>query len=150
LKTESRTVYIADDDSIFETAAACEAHEAELLKRKHAISNLKVWRVVHGFDETEGRGYFSDTLIVTDAGEPVLLQWCLDNFGQPLASWYGDSFYEQWHLRKLDKDVSWAMQQDGKVLTYNRAATKLVTISKKDWTWAKLPKSTFPWPRGKS
>jgi hypothetical protein len=147
MKIEQRQVYISDDGQPFATAAECEAHEAEMLKRKAALSALKVYSVTHGFDATEGRGYFARTIIVTDASEPVLLQWCLDNLGQPLSGWYGDSFYESWILNRTDKSVDWALEQQGKVPYSYHTATTLVMLSKADWAWAGLPASQHPWPR---
>lgn len=147
MKIEQRQVYISDDGQTFATAAECEAHEAEILKRKRALSLLRVWSVTHGFEATEGRGYFARTLIVTDASEPVLLQWCLDKFGPPLDSWYGDGFYEKWLLNSTDKSVDWAQTQKGTVPYSYHSKTELVVISKSDWTWAGLPTSQHPWPR---
>ena len=147
MKIEQRQVYISDDGKTFATAAECEAHEAELLKRKAALSLLHVWSVTHGFDATEGRGYYARTLIVTDASEPVLLQWCLDNLGPPLDSWYGDSFYESWNLNRTDKSVDWAQTEKGNIPYSYHTPTALVVISKADWTWAGLPASQHPWPR---
>jgi hypothetical protein len=147
MKIEQRQVYISDDGQTFSTAAACEAHESEQLKRKQALARLRVWSVTHGFDATEGRGYYARTLIVTDASEPVLLQWCLDTFGQPLAAWYGDGFYETWHLNITDKSVDWAQAEKGNIPYSYHSPTALVVISYSDWTWAGLPASQHPWPR---
>jgi hypothetical protein len=147
MKIETKQVYISDDGKTFSSAAECEAHEAEQLKRKQALVNLRVWSVAHGFDATEGRGYFARTIIVTDATQPVLIQWCLDKFGPPLDSWYGNGFYECWDLHKTDRDVDWAVQQKDKVPFSYHSKTALVVVSKSDWTWAGLPKSEHPWPR---
>ena len=147
MKIEQRQVYISDDGKTFATAAECDAHEAAQLKRKQALSHLRVWSVTHGFDATEGRGYFAKTLIVTDATQPVLLQWCLDKFGPPLDSWYGDGFYETWHLNSTDNTVDWAQAQKGKVPYNNNSKTDLFIVSKSEWTWAGLPASQHPWPR---
>jgi hypothetical protein len=147
MKIETKQVYISDDGLTFSTAAECEAHEAEQLKRKQALVNLRVWSVSHGFDETEGRGYFAQTLIITDATQPVLIQWCLDKFGPPLDAWYGGGFYEKWMLYKTDKNVDWAISQRGKIPYSNHSKIELAVVSKSDWTWAKLPKSEHPWPR---
>lgn len=147
MKIEQRQVYISDDGKTFATAAECEAHEAEQLKRKQALARLKVWSVNHGFDETEGRGYFAQTLIVTDENQPVIIQSCLDTLGPPLSGWYGDGFYEVWHLSITNKDVDWALSQNGKVPYSNHRKIEIVVISKSDWTWAGLPASQHPWPR---
>jgi len=147
MKTEFRQIYIAVDGQVFSSADECKQYEADLLKRKEALSRLAVYKVIHGFDETEGRGYYASTLIVTDASKPVLLQWCLDHFGHPLASWYGDGFYEAWQLTRVDKSVDWARSQQGNIPYKYHAKTVLVVVSKTDWTWAGLPTSEYPWPR---
>lgn len=149
MKQETRNVWVAEDGKVFDTAAACEAHEAEQFKRKSAIARLKVYRVTHGFDETEGRGYFAQTLIITDASKPVLLQWCLDTLGSPLSGWYGDGFFEAWHLSEANIDPADALGQAGKISYSYQSPTKLAVISKSDWTAFGLPKSDFPWPRPK-
>jgi hypothetical protein len=113
------------------------------------LESLRVWNVTHGFDATEGRGYFAETLIITDAEEPVLIQWCIDTFGAPLAGWYGDSFYSEWYLRCTPADALTAMKTKGTKRYGNWSPTVLAVVSQKDWTWAGLPKSEFPWPRKK-
>jgi hypothetical protein len=151
MKRETRDVWIADDGKSFATEAECATHEKAVLARKQALAKLKVWRVTHGFDETEGRGYFSKTLIVTDAEKPVLIQWCLDKFGPPLSPWYGGGFYEAW-LLGTDGDtwtVDRALAEKGKVAWSNQSPTALSVVSKNDWSWAGLPASEFPWPRHK-
>jgi hypothetical protein len=123
--------------------------EAAALKRRQALASLKVWVVTHGFDATEGRGYFAETLVVTDAEQPALIQWCLDTFGPPLAGWYGNGFYEEWHLRPTPGDAAAAMAAAGTRKYGNSSLTKLAVVSQADWTWAGLPQSEFPWPRVK-
>lgn len=149
MKRESREVFVSDDGKVFDTAAACEAHEKAMLERQQALVRLKVWRVSHGFDGTEGRGYFARTLVVSDADPAVLIQWCLDSFGYPLQRWYGDGYFEAWHLHAPSDDstVEWALAQVGTVPCYGHRPVKLRVISQKDWAWAGLPKSEFPWPR---
>jgi hypothetical protein len=147
VKQETRDVWVADDGKVFDSRAACEQHEAETLKRQQAMVALKVWNVTHGFDETEGRGYFAETIIITDADEAVLIQWCLDTFGAPLSGWYGDGFFAAWILRKTPGDVAAALKSKGTKRSGNWSPTKLAVVSQKDWTWAGLPKSEFPWPR---
>lgn len=147
MKAEKRDVWVSDDGKVFETKGACEAHESEQLRRQQALAGLKVWSVAHGFDATEGRGYFASTYIITDATKAVLIQWCLDKFGAPLDSWYGDGFFETWHLNEGDMTAAQAAKKSGETPGYNYAKTKVAVVSDKDWTWAGLPASEFPWPR---
>lgn len=152
MKQETRPVYVADDGTVFSTESEALGHDEMLRKRSRAFSYLKVHRVAHGFDTTEGRGYFAKTLIVTDAPMSVMIQWCLDKFGPPLDSWYGDGFYSAWLLQeKVDGDtVEWAMANKGHTLGYGHRPLELAVVSQKDFTWAGLPKSEWPWPRRKT
>jgi maltose-binding protein MalE len=151
MKEESRPVFVTDDGEVFATEQEALEHEARLRERQKALASLKVRMVVHGFDETEGRGYFAKTLVVTDESSAVLLQWCLDKFGQPLDSWYGDSFYERWYLTdpSASDDVEWALAHNGYKPGDYHTPWKLAVVSKRDFTWAGLPKSEHPWPRPK-
>ena len=148
MRVEKRDVYVADDGKIFQTEAAAVEHDKMMAKREVALSRLKVVRVTHGFDGTEGRGYFGKTLIVTDQGSGVITQYCLDRFGAPLTSWYGGGFYETWLTRQNDCDtVEWAIAHDGYKDKYAWKPWDLVVVSFDDFTWAGLPESTMPWPR---
>lgn len=149
MKQESRPVFVSEDGEVFATEDAALEHEKKLRKKQEAFNRLKVRRVIHGFDGTEGRGYFAKTLVVTDASSAVLTQWCLDKFGPPLVSWYGGSFYDAWYLNVPSESdtVEWALAHDGYKQGYNYMPWKLVVVSQNDFTWAGLPKSEFPWPR---
>lgn len=151
MKQETRPVFVADDGSVFPTEDAALAHEDAERKKQAALAKLKVYRVRHGFDATEGRGYFATTLVVTDASRAIIIQWCLDKFGPPLSGWYGDSFYEEWHLNAgAESDtVEWAIAHEGYKPGYNETPWRLAVVSKTDFSWAGLPKSQFPWPRKK-
>ena len=112
MKEETRPVFVADDGTVFEKAEDALAHEEKLREQKAALSRLRVVRVVHGFDATEGRGYFAQTVIVTDATSAVITQWCLNKFGSPLQSWFGDSYYDSWYLTapSPNETVEWGPQ----------------------------------------
>ncbi len=147
MKEATKTVYITDDGEEFISIEKAQEHERAEAKKKHALERLKVYSVQHGFDSTEGRGYFAKTLIISDASSGVLTQWCLDTFGEPLAEWHQGSFFESWLLYDTDKDASWAVKQKGSVPYYAHRPTDVRLVSKADFTWAGLPKSEYPWPR---
>lgn len=150
MKQETRPVFVTDDGKVFSTEEAALNHEADTRKRQRAFAALRVLRISHGFDSTEGRGYFAKTLLITDDSSAVVTQWCLDKFGAPLASWCGGSFYEEWICDRCESDtVEWAMEHEGFKDGFNCSPWKLVVVSRNDFTWAGLPKSEFPWPRPK-
>lgn len=144
-------MFVADDGEIFSTEEAALSHEAELRKKKKALASLRVRRVIHGFDATEGRGHFAKTLVITDASSAEITQWCIDKFGAPLAPWYGNGFYEAWYLTSpCDSDtVEWALKHKGYKERYGHRPWELAVVSQNDFAWAGLPKSEFPWPRPK-
>lgn len=151
VKEESRRVFVADDGSVFATEKEALERDDQIRKRERAFRQLKVYRVSHGFEANEGRGYFAKTLVITDAPSPVVIQWCIDTFGPPLSPWYGDGHYEEWVLSMPNGSdtVEWALAHDGfKDGKYHRP-WQLVTISRQDFSWAGLPVSLYPWPRPK-
>jgi hypothetical protein len=150
MRVEQRDVYVADDGKIFQTEAEAVKHDKLMAKRESALSRLKVVRVAHSFDGTEGKGYFGKTIVVTNQGSGVITQYCLDRFGAPLSGWYGDGFYEAWLVSESDSDtVEWAMAHHGFKDRYASKPWDLAVVSPDDFTWAGLPKSTMPWPRTK-
>lgn len=145
MKKEKRTVYVTDDGKVFQNENRAIEHEQETLRKERAVAKLKVYKVFHGFDDTEGRGYFATTVIVTDTSKPVILQWCINKFGNPLSSWYGNSYYEAWVLNEIKEfGVDWALKQEGKKNNIGGIPCKLVVISHEDFTEAGLPESEFP------
>ena len=149
MQVKQQDVFIADDGKSFTSEKECLDHEAHLRKREGAFKGLRVYRVSHSFDETEGRGYFGKTMIVTDACIASVTQYCLDRWGAPLQQWYGDGFFGAWLIQHLsDTDtVEWAMAHNGYRPFIYHTPWELVVVSKNDFTWAGLPASTFPWPR---
>ena len=151
MRTETKEVYIADDGKQFATVEECQAHERRLVEQEKRIAGLMVYRVRHSFDGTEGRGYYGNTIIVTDSGLPEVIQYCLDRWGQPLTGWYGDGYYQAWHLHKDDGDdaLSRALSDARAVpaFSYAHKATDLVLLSQAPVEHDQLPEPVFPWPR---
>lgn len=101
MRIEKADVYISDDGRRFATEEECAAHERSEIAKTKRFERLRVYGVSHGFDSTEGRGYYRHTSIITDKGMPYILQWCIDQFGQPLSQWYGDGYYEAWRITEV-------------------------------------------------
>ena len=152
MKSETREVYVADDGKVFETIDACQAHEREIAANKKRIERLKVWLVSSAFDSTEGRGYHRTTYVITDAAMAVVIEYCLDRFGRPLSGWYGDGFYETWHLRLDEMTADEALKRaNGHHYGVGTSAGEadVVFLSQKPVEHPELPKPVFPWPKAK-
>ncbi len=153
MKSETREVYIADDGKVFDSVAACQAHEKALLEQKQRIANLKVWLVSSGFDSTEGRGYHRTTYIVTDAPFMVVLDYCFGRWGKPLDAWYGDGYYESWRLhesKETAEDAIRRSKQPQHGIGLSKGEGDLVFLSDKTIDHPDLTNRVFPWPRPKT
>lgn len=150
MKSETREVYVSDDGKVFDTIEACQAHEREIAANKKRIERLKVWLVSSAFDSTEGRGYHLTTYIITDASMAVVVEYCLDRFGRPLAGWYGDGFYETWLLHAGEMTAGEALRRSkGHHYGVGTSAGEadVVFISQKAIEHPELPAPVFPWPK---
>lgn len=149
MRQENRPVFVTDDGEVFSSEQAALEHETKEREKAKALARLKIYSVNHGFDATEGRGYFAQTLIISDASKSVLIQWCLDTFGPVLSGWYGGGFFEAWHMNEPREGatVEWAMKQEGVSNFRHNSPTKIAVVSKNDFTSCGLPASQFPWPR---
>lgn len=98
MRIEKADIYISEDGKRFATEAECAAHESAENAKAKRLEKLRVYGVSHSFDSTEGRGYYRHTSIITDQPLPHVIQWCFDQFGQPLAQWYGSGHYEAWRM----------------------------------------------------
>lgn len=108
MREETKIVYYADDGSMFEDRALCEAYEAEVQKKAKQTS---YWVVHYNPDLTEGRGYCS--LVYIEAYIPPnwpspqvwLEDWCYKSFGRKLAFIQGVMPTESWVLIKIDREI---------------------------------------------
>lgn len=151
MKVESRKVFVSDDGKVFDTEAECLAHEQAERDKAKALEKLVVREITHGFDGTEGRGYFRTTYLVTDATEAEILQFCFTNFGNPLSEWIGGRYYEAWRLSPLDPDLSIQEVQgrlSGRKISPHHKS-KMVVYSQNDFQFAGLEKSVPVWPQMK-
>jgi len=149
MKTVTKNVYVADDGKEFTTEAECLSHERAKRTLAQRLRLLKVYSISHGFDATEGKGYFAKTFIISDAKFQVVLQYCFDKFGPILRPWYGDSFFEEWIISESSLSAAQALQEQGKVPHYAHRPTEVIVVSSNDFTESDLPTSEFPWPRKK-
>lgn len=150
MKREKREVFVADDGSVFDKEDDCIAHEKELAALAKRIEGLKVYAVNHGFDGTEGRGYFARTWIITDQEYAIVLAHCIRKFGAVLQDWYGDGFYVAWRLSESDFSPEQAIEKIGFKASRNHRPDELVFISRKKLEYPGLPDPMFPWPPEKS
>lgn len=150
MKVEKREVFVAEDGKVFDTMDACQTHEREIAKYKQRLENLIVYIVNSSFDATEGRGYYATTYIITDASYAVVLEYCLDRFGRPLSSWYGDGFYEQWLIRKDERkaiDILKLAKTSHSGVGSNTGRVDTVFISTKVIDHPDMPAPVHPWPK---
>ena len=143
MRTETREVYISDDDKVFDNLNACQDHERQIIENKRRIINLRVYVVSSSFDTTEGRKYFNTTYIITDANYAVVLEYCFDTFGSPLSKWYNNSYYENWIIHQAPMNADEALSRAEK----NRSDCTVVFISDAPIDHPQLPKPIFPWPK---
>lgn len=147
MRIEKADVFIAEDGQKFATEEDCLEHESKVAAAKKRVESLEVYTVSHGFDATEGRGYFGRTHIITDSELPVVLQYCINRWGNILRQWYGNSYYESWRLHSKSLTVEKALKQKGHRLQYGASPTDIVFISSGDAIdGSGLPEPTFPWP----
>lgn len=150
MKTETREVFVSEDGKVFDDDKACQDHEREIIAQRKRLDNLQVYLVTSAFDGTEGRGYYRRTYIVTDVSYAAVLQYCFDQFGQPLQPWYGDGHYEEWHIRKCDitaeEAITKAQERHFGVGDYP-AKVNLVFLSNAGIDHKDLPEKTPFWPR---
>ncbi|MFD2235919.1 hypothetical protein [Aureimonas populi] len=150
MRSEKREVYVSDDGKVFDTVEACQAHERQTAANAKRIEGLKVYKVISSFDSTEGRGYHRHTYIITDASFAVVLEYCLDRFGKPLAAWYGDGFYEQWIINQSDWTAETAIKRAKEPhsgVGSTRGEADVVFLSGKDIEHPELPSPVYPWPK---
>ncbi|AUR84297.1 hypothetical protein NVP1052A_68 [Vibrio phage 1.052.A._10N.286.46.C3] len=99
---KTSVVYIAKDGREFTDKKKAEAYE----KR---IDSMKLWSVTHGFDCTEGKGYYSKTYLNTEgASKDEVEDYCYRNFGRKVVYVQGVERHKQagWILRLIDDKES--------------------------------------------
>ena len=106
MKTETRTIYIANDGTVFPDKAPCEAHEKQIAETEKMTS---YWHIFHSPDLTEGRGYFGSLyvkLICHDShlAENFLMDYCFRSWESPIAYVMGASPTMNWGFSKCTRD----------------------------------------------
>ncbi len=151
MKTEKRDVFVADDGKVFDNPDACQEYERKIAANMQRIDGLKVYKVVSGFDTTEGRGYHRTTYIITDASFSVVLDFCFDRYGRPLSGWYGDTFYEQWIIHPLEgmtaAEAVARSHEHHTGIGLSAGEAEALFLSATPIDHPDFPKPVFPWPR---
>lgn len=150
MRVEKRDIFVSVDEKVFDTESECVAHEQNLAAQARRIERLKVYTVRSSFDATEGRGYHQTSYVVTDQSMAVIIEYCLDRFGRPLASWYGDGFYESWILYPTEftaQDAIRLSKEPHGGIALTKGGVDLVFLSRESVDHPDLPKCVFPWPK---
>lgn len=105
MKQVTRTVYEADDGTIFDSEADCNKHEAKVAER---AKRTTYWRVSHNPDLTEGRGHYGCTFLEVYGPEwglhELVEDYCFRTYGRPVAFVQGCSPMRNWSLSKLTRE----------------------------------------------
>ena len=149
MKIVKQNVYISEDGKTFTSEEECIAHEKRVAETQRRLEKLQVHTVRHTFDSTEGRGYYGTTHILTDQDLPLVIQYCLDRWGEPLRGWYGDGYYEAWRLHLNSRTAEAAIKDQGNIPSYGHHPTDVVFLSDKSLNADGVPGRVFPWPRKK-
>lgn len=146
MKTITKEVFVTTDGEEFTSEENALSHEREYLADEKRKKSLRVYRVNHSFDSTEGRGYFGAEYIITDDSLGSVIQHCMSKYGEVFQGWYGGSYYEAWNLHEINHtDLKTILSLDGTrpEYTYAHKPFEVTFISRKPI--AGLPVPTFPW-----
>jgi hypothetical protein len=129
MKEVTRTIYEADDGTIFDSAEACKSHEAAAVERERRTT---YWRVTHGPDLTEGRGWYGALIIeayVTGYGpvNAMVEDYCFRKFGRKVAFVQGCAPTENWRIVQIDKDKA-AKDHEARVGDYSYPAKRVKLV----------------------
>lgn len=153
MRVETRQVYIAADGQTFGSTEACQEHEqreGEKLKRAHA---LVVWCIEYGFDKKAGAHCARTYLLVEQTVSlPVILQYCIDRYGEPIQPWRNDSYFEAWRMEKTNLppqhvfDVHKTLRSRT-LRKIDGLSTDVVFLSSHDLDHPDIPTRSYPWPK---
>lgn len=105
MKSIVKTVYEADDGTIFQDQVLCHDYEEKKKAREKATT---YWCIISGPDLTEGRGYYySEYIKLYFPGsypdvELMMEDWCYRKHGRPLSFIMGVSPIPNWRMNKTD------------------------------------------------
>lgn len=101
-KKVEKTIFLAEDGKEFLTEKDCLFYEEKVLKR---LKNIKYFGIYHGADFTEGRGFFSYSLVAVDM-EYCQKEWvemyCQLRFGQKIDWMYGTPA-QVWEISSIEE-----------------------------------------------
>ena len=101
------------------------------------------------FETTEGKGYFGRTHILTDQSLAVVLDYCFHRWGVVLRPWYGDGYYEAWHLSERTRSVDAALKDKGTKDEWLWKPVDVIFLSNKPLDIEDFPARVWIWPRSK-
>lgn len=106
MKAETKTIYRADDGTVFESQEQCKKYEDEIKARE---SKTSYWKVIHSPDLTEGRGWYSATYIecygLTNDASLWIEDWCYRTFGRPIDFVQDVAPMRAWRIEKIDRNA---------------------------------------------
>jgi hypothetical protein len=104
MKEVTKTVWYADDGTMFDSLEACGAHELEVAKE---TKSLKFYRVWYAPELTEGRGMQrSRWFVLRDSTYNCSHEALIRNFmGKEITLWYGNSPHHEYTIHLLTHDV---------------------------------------------
>lgn len=107
MKEIVKTVYQADDGTLFETERECEQYEVKLKEREKLTT---YWCVVTSPDLTEGRGWYKRILVELygvrkEYAQLYMQDWCHRTQGRPISFVQGVAPMSRWMLSLVDRDV---------------------------------------------
>lgn len=108
MRVETKKVYYADDNKVFDEEESCKKYEDGIRARAAATT---YWVIHHTPDTTEGRGhcgisYVEAYIPATYPTAKVWLEdWCIRTFGRKLDFVQGIAPMEAWILHSINRET---------------------------------------------
>jgi hypothetical protein len=150
MQIETKTIYRTDDGKIFDDEGEALEHEKDIRKKTEQLNRLALYIVYHDYSLSKGGRYSSITYLLSDAREAFVLQWCIDEFGEPIPRDIGTR-PEAWRLERrgnrynLEEIRSIAKGGYTQTNGGQRLIASLFVISSDSFEFADLPRSTWRW-----
>lgn len=87
-----------------------ESDAKSFRKQLIKLNKMKYFSIIHGFDATEGRGYYSQTflkILVPErlygvSAKDLAYLFCEKKIGNKIQRWYNDSIYINWKINEIE------------------------------------------------
>jgi hypothetical protein len=127
MKQVTRTVFEADDGTIFDTEAECRRHEDAVAER---AKRTTYWCVIHNPDLTEGRGHYGCDYLEVYGPEPyyaddMVMDYCFKTYGPKTALVQGVAPMPNWMLSKIDRERFLTREPETRVGDYTHKGKKV-------------------------